>query len=210
MIVEDDVKAAFAKRLSELRREKGITQLRLADDLNYSDKAVSKWERGESVPDACTLVRIAEYFGVSVDCLLGGEQKEEVCEEPADVPSENKKLKKVLHTFIPLLSVILVFVIASVAFFVLKNLNIWNGSEKLSFVYAFAASAVVLVVFSHLWGRLYQRVISVSLLIWLLGLSAYLTVPLASFKFIFIPCAAAEVACVAAYAFFHKIKKSIK
>lgn len=209
MIIEDDVKAAFAKRLSELRREKGITQLRLADDLNYSDKAVSKWERGESVPDACTLVRIAEYFGVSVDCLLGGEEKE-VCEEHAEVSSENKKLKKVLHTFIPLLSVILVFVIASVVFFVLKNLNIWSGSEKLSFVYAFAASAVVLVVFSHLWGRLYQRVISVSLLIWLLGLSAYLTVPLASFKFIFIPCAAAEVACIAAYAFFHKIKKSIK
>lgn len=209
MIAEDNVKVAFAKRLSELRREKGITQLRLADDLNYSDKAVSKWERAESVPDACTLLKLAEYFGVSVDYLLGGENNSAVAvSEITEKENEVKKgKKKVLHTFIPLLSVVLVFVIASIAFFVLKNLNIWNGSEQLSFVYALAASAVVLVVFSHIWGKIYHRVISVSLLIWFFALSAYLSVPLVGFKYIFIPAAVSQIACFIAYGFFYKIKK---
>lgn len=213
MVSEENVKEVFAQRLSALRREKGITQLTLADDLNYSDKAVSKWERAESVPDACTLVRLAEYFGVSVDYLLGGELAENALgDNPADkkTKEENIKLKKVLHTFIPLLSVVLVFVIASVVFFVLKSLDIWSGSQQLAFLYGFAASAVVLVVFSHLWGKIIHRVTSVSLLIWLLGLSAYFTVNITGFKLIFIPCAAAQVACLLAYWFFYKIKKSIK
>lgn len=209
MIAEDNVKAAFAKRLSELRREKGITQLRLADDLNYSDKAVSKWERAESVPDAYTLLKLAEYFGVSLDYLLGGEENtKELVPQTTEKENEVKQgKKKVLHTFIPLLSVVAVFIIASIVFFVLKNLNIWNGSEQLSFVYALAASAVVLVVFSHIWGKIFERAISVSLLIWFLALSAYLSVPLAGFKYIFIPAAVSQIACITAYGFFYKIKK---
>lgn len=212
MVSEENVKEIFAQRLSALRREKGITQLTLADDLNYSDKAVSKWERAESVPDACTLVKLAEYFGVSIDYLLGGELADNSpCDNKAKkTREENIKLKEVLHTFIPLLSVVLVFVIASVVFFVFKSLDIWRGSQQLAFLYAFAGSAVVLVVFSHLWGGIIHRVTSVSLLIWLLGFSAYFTVNITEFKFIFIPCAAAQVACFLAYWFFYKIKKSIK
>lgn len=65
-----DIKEIFAANLSELRQASGMTQLELGDRLNYSDKTVSKWERGESIPDAGMLKQIADVFGVTVDYLL--------------------------------------------------------------------------------------------------------------------------------------------
>ena len=53
------------------RKRAGMTQACLAEKLNYSDKAVSKWERGESMPDVTTLVQLADLFGVSLDDLAG-------------------------------------------------------------------------------------------------------------------------------------------
>ena len=66
----EDLKAIFAENLSALRKKKGWTQLELAERLNYSDKAVSKWERGESLPDVTILKKISQLFEVTVDYLL--------------------------------------------------------------------------------------------------------------------------------------------
>lgn len=65
-------KAAFGSFLAQLRREKGMTQRELAADLYVSDKAVSKWERGLSVPDISLLVPLAEILNVTVAELLQG------------------------------------------------------------------------------------------------------------------------------------------
>lgn len=67
------MKQIISLNLSELRRERGMTQLELAEKLNYSDKAVSKWERGESIPDILVLKSIADLFGVTVDYLISEE-----------------------------------------------------------------------------------------------------------------------------------------
>lgn len=67
------MKSIFAQRLSELRREHGMTQLELAEKLSFSNKAVSKWERGESLPDILVLKSIADLFGVTVDDLISEE-----------------------------------------------------------------------------------------------------------------------------------------
>ena len=66
-----DIKAIIAKNITALRQNHKMTQIELAEKLNYSDKAVSKWERGESVPDISVLKQIADLFGVTVDYLLG-------------------------------------------------------------------------------------------------------------------------------------------
>ena len=65
-----DLRSIIAKNIQTLRIENKLTQLELAGILNYSDKAISKWERAEAIPDVTVLKRIADYFGVSVDFLL--------------------------------------------------------------------------------------------------------------------------------------------
>ena len=62
-----DIKGIVAKNICELRQLNNMTQLELAEKLNYSDKAISKWERAESCPDITVLVQIADLFGVSGD-----------------------------------------------------------------------------------------------------------------------------------------------
>ena len=72
----NDIKSIVAKNISELRQSNNMTQLELAEKINYSDKAISKWERAESSPDISVLVDIAAVFGVTVDYLVKAEHTE--------------------------------------------------------------------------------------------------------------------------------------
>ena len=65
-----ELKLICASNLIRLRTAAGLTQAELGAKLNYSDKSVSKWERGEAIPDAWVLTRLAEIFGVTVDYIL--------------------------------------------------------------------------------------------------------------------------------------------
>ena len=66
----DDLKLVCAGNIIRLRTAAKLTQAELAQKLNYSDKSVSKWERGEAVPDAYILKAMSEIFGVTVDYIL--------------------------------------------------------------------------------------------------------------------------------------------
>lgn len=70
-------------RLKEIRRQRNITQLKLALDLNISQNTISRYETGEREADYDTLIRIADYFGVSIDYLL----------ERTDDPTFHKETK---------------------------------------------------------------------------------------------------------------------
>lgn len=70
-----DIKTA--NRLYELRKKKGLSQEALAEKLGISRQSVSKWERAESSPDTDNLIALAKLYGVSLDDLLLGEEKEE-------------------------------------------------------------------------------------------------------------------------------------
>ena len=61
----------IGSNIAAYRKQAGLTQAGLAEKLNYSDKAVSKWERGESLPDVYILSQIADLYGVSVSALIG-------------------------------------------------------------------------------------------------------------------------------------------
>lgn len=74
-------KQTFGATISALRKEKGLTQLELAQQVGVTDKAVSKWERNLSFPDVASLPKLAEVLGTSVDELL--EVKTAAQEEPA-------------------------------------------------------------------------------------------------------------------------------
>lgn len=77
--------------LSELRKEKGITQRELAEILNVSDKTVSHWERDEHSPDLSMLPLLAEFFGVSCDELIKGEKRSD------SIPSGSHFFSNVAH-----------------------------------------------------------------------------------------------------------------
>ena len=71
----NELKLVTASNLIRLRTQKGLTQAELGAQLNYSDKTISKWERGEAIPDAYVLTQLSELFGVSVDFLLSSHDK---------------------------------------------------------------------------------------------------------------------------------------
>ena len=76
-----ELKLITASNLINLRTGSGMTQAELGAKLNYSDKTISKWERGEAIPDAFVLTQLAELFGVTVDDLLSSHSKWEPPED---------------------------------------------------------------------------------------------------------------------------------
>lgn len=81
----------IGKKISSLRKEKGITQMELADKLGISFQAVSNWERGNTMPDISKLPELAEIFGVTIEELLGDERKGKIVEEVAKGDMSNVK-----------------------------------------------------------------------------------------------------------------------
>ena len=79
-------KQTLGQKIAELRKAKNMTQLELANLLNITDKAVSKWERDISCPDINTFPKLAEILGVSVDELL----------QANDAVSKNKETKDII------------------------------------------------------------------------------------------------------------------
>lgn len=69
-----DVRPIIAKNLAFFRKEKGLTQAELAEKLNYSDKAVSRWEHGDTLPDINILYQLCEFYGITMDILLDDEK----------------------------------------------------------------------------------------------------------------------------------------
>ncbi len=167
---EQDIAITIGKNITRLRKLSGMTQLELAEKLNYSDKSVSKWEQGNGIPDVRILVQLSELFNVSVDDLVREHKEKPV------VPKRERKIRRLVVTT---LSVALVWSVAVVCYVLIGV--VWNvqGETKsgawLSFVYAVPASAIVLTVFSSIWHWKWVRVAAVSVLIWTLLACVYLT-----------------------------------
>ena len=78
----EDIKLIIAKNIVALRKSNSMTQIELAGKLDYSDKAISKWERGESLPNVVVLKRIADIFGVTIDYFITDAHGEEIINVP--------------------------------------------------------------------------------------------------------------------------------
>lgn len=167
-----DLREVIAKNICELRCELNMTQLQLAEVLNYSDKAVSKWERGEALPDVTVLKRIADYFGVTVDYLLESEHAGD-----SHPTCELVKQRKRNRAVITLMSVACVWLVATIVFAVLLSVQT-AFAPWLVFLYSIPVSCIVAVVFNSIWGIRRLNFFIVSAMIWGLLLSVYLTVRL--------------------------------
>lgn len=165
-----DVKQAVAKNLTVLRQQNKMTQIELAEKLNYSDKAISKWERGESIPDVMVLKAIADLFGVTVDYLL----QEEHPDSPAVSQDTSDRLKR-NHKVVTILSVLLVWLVATLVFVALDAVWPTLVAKWLSFVYAVPITTIVWLVFNSMWFNKRRNYLIISLMMWTGLASIFLT-----------------------------------
>ena len=126
-----------AANIVSLRTANHMTQLELGEKLNYSDKAISRWERGEAVPDAGVLLQLSQLFGVTVDYLL---------HEHAEEKSQKVPPWRINHRTVALISFIGVWTAALFVFIVFYLLG---QIQWLSFVYALPVSLTVLLVMNN-------------------------------------------------------------
>ncbi len=152
----DDLKDIIAANLIRLRQEAGLTQLQLAEMLNYSDKAVSKWERGESIPDLRVLIRLAQLYHISLDDI--------VSMQPEKVVKPVLNLKK-KHFLIALLAVGLVWVIATGVYMILFYTPVTKYAF-MSYVIAPIFTFIVATVFSCIWGTKLITLLCCSGIVW--------------------------------------------
>lgn len=166
----EDLKLIIAKNITELRRSCNYTQAELAEKLNYSDKAVSKWERGESIPDITVLKSIADIFEVKVDYLLNTEHDN--CKDEIKQTTKRKLNNRIMITGI---SILLVWLIAT---FVFVNIDIVVSGRKahwLAFVYAVPLSMIVWLVLNSVWFKQHRNFLIISLLMWTFLIAVFLT-----------------------------------
>ncbi len=85
----------LAKKLVYLRKEKGMTQLKLAETLNLSRQAISRWEVGEATPSTENLKSLSDLYGVPLEYLLNDDKQE--LERKADSPTEERNINSQTH-----------------------------------------------------------------------------------------------------------------
>ena len=165
----EDIKLVVAKNIADLRKANKLTQLELAEKLNYSDKAISKWERGDAIPDVAVLKEIADLFGVTLDYLVSVDHD---AEETTPRQSVRKLRNRGLITG---MSILLVWFVATLCFvttdFAVSNVKL----HWLSFIWAAPASMVVWLVFNSIWFNKKRNFLIISLLVWSFIISLFLT-----------------------------------
>lgn len=161
-----DIKENIAQNIIKYRKALKITQAELAEKLNYSDKAVSKWERAESVPDVYVLHQIALIFGITVDTLISPPKEEK--------PSILKQIGKIRFTK-GVISTAIVWLIAIIGFVFLDAILPVFSATWLLFIYAITNTFLILFIMTSVWGKTFWNMIFVSIFCWMLLTSIYLT-----------------------------------
>lgn len=131
------LKRLVADNITMYRKANGLTQIQLAEKLNYSDKAVSKWERGESLPDLYILMQIVDMFGITLNDLVTKQ------EQPKKVSKS-----KLNYTIVTLLSIGLVWLIAFIVYVILHMASV--SMDYMVFLYSLPVAFIVLIVFSKI------------------------------------------------------------
>lgn len=170
----EDMKQIIAKNIASLRQTSGMTQLELAEKLNYSDKAISKWERGDSIPDVIVLKTIADLFSVSLDYLL---EEDHTAPQPVAEPlPENPACHHRNRKVVTVLSILIVWFVATLLYVILDASGLNHWGIFLPFVYAIPVTMIVWLVFNSIWFNQRRNYWIISLLMWTALASIVLTV----------------------------------
>lgn len=174
---DEKLKKQIGANIASYRKRLGLTQAGLAEKLNYSDKAVSKWERGESVPDVLILCQLAELFQITVNDLVVDPNAlpenpgtvERVMGKAVEKTLKRKADKKIILS----LSSLLVWFVALLIFVLLSSFDI--PKTWVAFIYAIPVNAIVLLSLRSAWHDFRWNRFLISAIVWGGILSVYMT-----------------------------------
>ena len=165
----EDIKNNVAKKITELRTLNNMTQLELAEKLNYSDKTISKWERAESSPDIAVLVEIADLFGVTLDYLVRSENVEEAVSEckKKEVTFNRRAVSYIAEGG--------GWIVALFAFIITTLITNHMTFQWLYFVYALPVVLIIKLVFNSIWFNSRHNYLIISALLWAILATIHIT-----------------------------------
>ncbi len=175
----EKLKNQIGANIAAYRKRSGMTQAGLAEKLNYSDKAISKWERGESVPDVLTLAQLAEQFGITVNDLLVDPNAlpeetgavQQAMEQMVEKTLKRKADKKIIL----MLSSLLCWSVALLIYVILSSIDATESWSWIFFIYAIPADAIVLLSLRSAWRDFRWNKFLISVIVWGSLLSIYMT-----------------------------------
>ena len=139
----EETRNAISKNIIAIRTAQRLTQAELAERLSYSDKAISKWERGESLPEICVLKQMSQMFDVTLDWLTTPHSPEE-----SAPPKKPKISRRVAITALSVAGVWLMIMVAFTTAWIVGYVY-WQ-----LFVVAVPCTCIALFVCNILWGKL--------------------------------------------------------
>jgi len=164
-----DIKSIVAKNITELRILNNMTQMELAEKLNYSDKAISKWERAESSPDISVLVEIADLFGVTLDFLVSEEKLEkDIAKSKTDEIGFNRRAVSYIAEGVGWFVAIFAFIITTL---IINRMTF----QWLYFVYALPIVLIVKLIFNSIWFNPRHNYLIISALMWSILATIHIT-----------------------------------
>ena len=164
---ENNQQELLAKNLVYYRKASGLTQLELAEKFNYSDKSISKWERGEGFPDVFVLKSLADFYGITVDDFY--------LEEHKKITVKHSQRRK--QIYIRLLSIAIAVLVTFITFFFLNTLLSKDLAFKpwLVFLYGLVVISITWLVWEFIYHKRFNRMLAASAVIWTSAISIYFT-----------------------------------
>lgn len=163
--MEKDVNKIISVNLTKLRKSKKLTQIELANKFNFSDKTISKWESGESLPNIEVLCKLAKFYGLTLNDLIN---------ENLEIDEIDKKANKDIitnRTIIALLAISTMWIVTAIIYAYVKfnsGHNLW-----ILFIWTLPLSLVIALIFNSVWGTKKVGVILFSLLLWSVIISIF-------------------------------------
>ncbi len=160
-----DFNKLVGSRIARFRKEKNLTQYELAEHMNYSDKSISKWEQGQSIPNIFVLNELAQFFGVSLDVLIGNKNYKSV---------SARKDTRFKHAFLYSLLVFSVFFIAfGVVFIVVDDFEKFKTWSLI--LWGVAGATIPIFIYSLIYKKEVYSYISSTIFVWMITVGLYLT-----------------------------------
>lgn len=173
MITEEEITKTVAENLTSLRKDRGLTQLDVAEKLSYSDKSVSKWERGELLPDLATLQELANFYGVTIDFLTHEPTPDNVALYSKDTAKQDAINRHIICALI----IVAIWTLAIIAYATVRILHLdsyWY--PWMAFLWAVPVTFGVLTYYGNKYNYQTLRLASSIICGWSTLIAAYLEI----------------------------------